>query len=404
MNTPVYITAWGSLSGMGTSPSEVWKSLTTATPRIRYKGFEQEMFPVSTIDEDSESLLFSIASENKNYRRLDRATLLAIAACRKAVATSGWLDCEGVGISIGSARGATETWEKAHALFLKEGLNENCRGISAYTSPLTTLGNIASWAAHSVSASGVALSHSMTCSSAAHAIVNGVAWIQSGLCNRFLAGGSEAPLTPFTLAQMKALRLYSSEKLDSNFFCRPLGVLQTNTLVLGEGAAVFALEADHQPISTRPLSARIEIEAMGLSQEQIGTATSMSADGHGLQEAMKMALASGRGPIDVLLPHAPGTLHGDSAECDAIEQVFKHHKIPFLTSNKWCIGHCFGASAALSTELAILTLLKQEVPPLPYACRLGNQTPPTRVRRVMVNSTGFGGNAVSIILSTTAEN
>ena len=42
-------------------------------------------------------------------------------------------------------------------------------------------------------------------------MLNGIAWINSGMCNKFLVGGSEAPLTPFTIAQMKALKIYSKE-------------------------------------------------------------------------------------------------------------------------------------------------------------------------------------------------
>src|SRR3546814_15076224 len=81
------------------------------------------------------------------------------------------------------------------------------------------------------------------CSTALHAVINAVAWLRAGLCTRFIAGGSEASLTPFTLAQMKALKVYSS--LDDPYPCRSMDPEKMrNTLILGEGAASFCLEAE----------------------------------------------------------------------------------------------------------------------------------------------------------------
>jgi 3-oxoacyl-(acyl-carrier-protein) synthase len=67
-----------------------------------------------------------------------------------------------------------------------------------------------------------------------------------------------------------------------------------------------------------------------------------------------------------------------------------------LTSNKWKIGHTFGASGALSIELAILMMLHQKFIDIPF---LENQKQPKQIKKVLVNAVGFGGNAVSILLS-----
>ena len=71
------------------------------------------------------------------------------------------------------------------------------------------MGNISSWVAHDLQTEGPEISHSITCSTALHALLNGVAWLQSGKQIKFLVGGSEAPLTPFTIAQMQALKIYA---------------------------------------------------------------------------------------------------------------------------------------------------------------------------------------------------
>jgi len=99
--------------------------------------------------------------------------------------------------------------------------------------------------------------------------------------------------------------------------------------------------------------------------------------------------------VDVIVMHAPGTLKGDSSEYKAIEKIFGN-QFPAVTSNKWKIGHTFGASGTLNMELAILMLQHQEFIGVPF---LENQKTPQKINKILVNAVGFGGNAVSILLS-----
>ena len=111
---------------------------------------------------------------------------------------------------------------------------------------------------------------------------------------------------------------------------------------------------------------------------------------------MKMALGDLHPKdVDVIVMHAPGTIKGDLSEYKAIKAIFKND-LPALTSNKWKIGHTFGASGTLSLELAILMLQYQKFIDVPY---LETQKQPKAINNVLVNAVGFGGNAVSILLS-----
>ena len=92
--------------------------------------------------------------------------------------------------------------------------------------------------------------------------------------------------------------------------------------------------------------------------------------------------------------HAPGTIKGDLTEYRAIEKVFGS-KLPLLTSNKWKIGHTFGASGILSLELAILMLQHNQFVGVPFAKK---QEQTQAIKKVLVNAVGFGGNAVSVLL------
>ena len=93
--------------------------------------------------------------------------------------------------------------------------------------------------------------------------------------------------------------------------------------------------------------------------------------------------------------HAPGTIQGDISEVKAIEKVFVKN-IPFLTTNKWKLGHTFGTSGMLSVELAVLMLQHQKAIEVPFA---NTQKFPKQLKKILVNAVGFGGNAVSVLIS-----
>jgi 3-oxoacyl-(acyl-carrier-protein) synthase len=93
--------------------------------------------------------------------------------------------------------------------------------------------------------------------------------------------------------------------------------------------------------------------------------------------------------------HAPGTIKGDLTEYKAVQKVFGEH-LPLLTTNKWKIGHTFGASGMLSIEMAIMMLQKQVFIGVPFSEAQIQKKP---LKKIMVNAVGFGGNAVSILLS-----
>ena len=309
-----------------------------------------------------------------------------MAASRKAIQNAGWTSEDVFGINIGSSRGATDLFEKHHQEYLETGKAQTL------SSPTTTLGNISSWVAHDLQSSGPEISHSITCSTALHAVLNGVAWLRSGMADKFLAGGSEAPLTDFTVAQMRALKIYSNS--EENYPCRALDLEKTqNTLILGEGAGVCCLEMGKKE------NALAFIEGIGYATEILEHNISISAEATCFQKSMKMALKDiDLAEVDVIVMHAPGTKAGDLTEYRAIEKVFTS-TLPMLTTNKWKIGHTFGASGMLSIEMAILMLQHQEFIGVPYLNPVRVSNPDRVLKKVLVNAVGFGGNAVSVLLS-----
>ncbi|XCF06282.1 beta-ketoacyl synthase N-terminal-like domain-containing protein [Tamlana crocina] len=400
MQKPISITAISSISPLGKSSAEAWKSYKNENHYLTKKSVLGKDVVVAEIPKEAKADIEILRESDSKYKSLDDTVLFAMYASREAVKQANWKPSDNFGINIGSSRGATALFENYHESFLKNNKAETL------SSPTTTLGNISSWVGHDLQTEGPEISHSITCSTALHSLLNGIAWINSGMCNKFLVGGSEAPLTPFTIAQMQALKIYSkydlsgrakSRPFDSaqgniNLYpCRALDFNKTkNTMVLGEGASMACLEEGEQS------NALALITGYGYATEILKHNISISSDAKCFQKSMKMALGD-KNPedIDVVVMHAPGTIKGDTSEYKAIEAVFNNH-MPAVTSNKWKIGHTFGASGALSIELAVMMLQHQEFIGIPY---LENQKHPKQIRTVLVNAVGFGGNAVSILLS-----
>ncbi|GFR75354.1 UvrABC system protein A [Elysia marginata] len=318
-----------------------------------------------------------LGNSNKKYKDLDRSVLLAMLCAEKTVNHAGWSEIDKVGVNIGSSRGATATFEKFFLHFY------DGKKLPPSTSPATTLGNIAFWSGDYIGSRGAIISHSITCSTALHSLLNGIAWLQSGLSEKFIVGGSEAPLTPFTLAQMKALKVYT-EILQDAYPCRALDFKKArNTMVLGEGACCLAIERGN------PKNALAYIKGIGFATENLIHGASISANGDCMQKAMHMAIGSmPKEHIDILVTHTPATVKGDISEYDAIKKVFGDN-MPAITTNKWKLGHTFAPSGAFSIEMAVMMLQNRSFVSTPYF----SQSKPDRFRNILVNAVGFGGNA-----------
>ena len=379
---PTSITAIATISPLGNSLDEAWENYRTNTHFISKKSVSNQNVWISELSTEVQAEIEVLRQSESKYKALDNSVLYAIYTSRKAVKQANWNSENQFGINIGSSRGATQLFETYHEAFLKNNASH------PLSSPTTTLGNISSWVAHDLNSKGPEISHSITCSTALHAMLNGIAWINAGMSDKFLVGGSEAPLTGFTIAQMQALKIYA--KHNSDYPCRALDFSKNeNTMVLGEAASAVCLE----PGETK--NALAVIKGIGYATELLEHNASLSTDAICFQRSMIMALGDmNPDTVDVIITHTPGTIKGDLSEYNAIKKIFCN-KIPSLTTNKWKIGHSLGASGLLSMEMAILMLKHQEFISVPFR----NETPPKRIKTILINAVGFGGNAVSILLS-----
>lgn len=355
--------------------------------------------PVFRLTDAGEQKLLALRADSR-YAKLDRVTLLAIAAARETLRALPPLK-NGIGcVSIGSSRGATTSLEQTIAIH-----NSEDSAVPTHTSPQTTAGNISSWVAQeylsllgspSTCETVASISTSMTCSSAFQSLLVAYAFVRGGLAPTALFGGAEACLTSYTIAQLRALRIYSEH--GGPWPCRPLSAEEGagNSVALGEAGGTALLTTDDSAVAPGDM----RLLGLGWAVEETPSATGITADGRAFEHSMRKAIASlpTGAAVDAVILHAPGSRKGDLAELRAVNRVFGD--ISLLTT-KHLTGHTYGASGMVSLALAQALLEGAPWSGLPYPTPLcpALRRPP---RSVAINTAGFGGNSITVIVSRAA--
>lgn len=404
----VVVTGLGILCPIGNSVDAVWDSLMTG---------KSGTVPISRFD--ASGLESRIAGEVRDFdprdrlgpkeaRRTDRYVQLAVAAAQDAL-VSAELKIDGrnerrIGVLIGTALGGIETAERElHTL--------NTRGasrVSPFFIPMF-LGDMASGYVSIVTgAKGPNLATLSACASGAHALGESAEIIRRGDADVMIAGGSEAAVTPGSVAGFNALGALSTRNDEAATASRPFDATRDG-FVVGEGAAVLILESrDH----AQERGARILAEVSGYAAT--GDACHIvqpSPDGEGAARAMVQALArAGLQPaaIDYINAHGTSTPLNDRLETVAIKSVFGEQRISPVTSTKALTGHLLGAGGAVEAVFTILAMQRGVIPPTwnlatpDPDCDLDYVTDGPRraeLRHTLSNSLGFGGHNVALVFS-----
>jgi 3-oxoacyl-[acyl-carrier-protein] synthase II len=395
MDKKLIIRGLSTLSPLGTSRDEIARLLEDPVPRavpFRERS-DRPVFPLTT---EGEVLVRSVGSEER-YARLDRVAHLAIAAVRRTLDAAGGRHGAIGCVSIGSSRGATIALERTISNFAGDPSK-----VPTETSPTTTAGNISSWVAQECVSrqsrlreglSVASIGTSMTCSSAFQSLLTATAFVRSGMSSAALFGGAEACLTPYTIAHLEALRIYSDG--SQGWPCRPCGSVSvaSNTVALGEGAGTALLMAD----DGADVEGDLALLGLGWAIEETPTATGLSADGRAFERSMRMALESlpSGVSVDTVVAHAPGSIKGDEAELSAITRTLPTGVR--VVSTKHLTGHTYGASGMVSLALAQALIGGATWAGFPYESAVPRDTgAPSQV--VLINTAGFGGNSVSVIV------
>ena len=237
------------------------------------------------------------------------------------------------------------------------------------------------------------------CASGTNAIGHAFECVRSGRYQRVLAGGYDA-ISELVFTGFDSLQASTPEK------CRPFDRQRTG-MVLGEGAAVLALE-NLASAQQRGAPVLAEIIGYGISTDNFHI-TQPDPTGIGAQQAMQQALQSARvsaDAVDYINAHGTATLFNDAAEGKAISALF--NGVP-VSSTKGMMGHSLGAAGAIEAVICLLALQHQFLPPnINFGALddhldlniVANKARPAVLRTALSNSFGFGGTNASILMRT----
>ncbi len=224
-----------------------------------------------------------------------------------------------------------------------------------------------------------------------------------------IAGASDSPISPITVACFDAIKATSANNDDPAHASRPFDA-HRDGFVMGEGGAVLVLEElEH----ARARGATVHCEIRGYAT--FGNAyhmTGLTQEGLEMAEAINRALAHAQvdsSQIDYVNAHGSGTQQNDRHETAAVKRSLGEHAyhVP-MSSIKSMVGHSLGAIGAIEIVACVLALAHQVVPPtanyetpdpqcdLDYVPRTARELP---LRSVLSVGSGFGGFQSAVVLT-----
>jgi 3-oxoacyl-[acyl-carrier-protein] synthase II len=402
----VVVTGMGLVCPVGIGVEESWKALVAGKSGIGpVTQFDASTFPTRIAGEvkgfDPERFM-----DRKEARRNDRFIQFALAAGGMAMEDAGLdldrEDPERMGAIVGSGMGGLTTIEDTHKTLLERGV----RKVSPFFIPAIIINLGAGQLALRYGLKGPNFSPVSACATGNHSIGDAIMYIERGMADVMLAGGTEATITSLGLAGFCAARAMSERNDAPEKASRPFDQGRDG-FVAAEGAGILVLEEYEH---ARRRGARIYAEACGYGAScDANHVTSPAPEGEGGQRAMRMALAdAGLAPEQVgyVNTHGTSTPQGDIAECQAIRKVFGPWADQGLlvSSTKSMTGHMLGAAGGAEAVISVKALQEGVVPPTVNVeeqdpeCRLDvvpNAARQARIQAVLSNSFGFGGtNAV----------
>ncbi|WP_261564680.1 beta-ketoacyl-[acyl-carrier-protein] synthase family protein [Frankia gtarii] len=366
----VVITGIGVTAPGGVGAKNFWTLLTdgrTSTRRISFfdpSPFRSQVAAEVAFDAEAHGL------SPQEIRRMDRAAQFAVVTAREAVADSGLEfgthDPYRTGVTIGSAVGATMSLDQEYRIVSDSGRLELVDHTYAvahlydYLVPSSFAAEVA-WV---VGAEGPTTVVSTGCTSGLDAVGYATEVIREGRADVMIAGATDAPISPITVACFDAIKATTPRNDDAERASRPFDATR-NGFVLGEGAAVFVLEEYE---AARRRGAKLYAEVAGYAtRSNAFHMTGLRPDGREMAEAIAVALTAARldrTDVDYINAHGSGTKQNDRHETAAFKRSLGEHayRVP-VSSIKSMIGHSLGAIGAIELAASALAIAHNVVPP-----------------------------------------
>ncbi|ROR27166.1 3-oxoacyl-[acyl-carrier-protein] synthase II [Mobilisporobacter senegalensis] len=407
----VVVTGMGVITPIGNSVDKFWSNIKNQTVAIkdltRFDNSDYKVKLAAQVDDFDPTEYMDF----KTAKRMDLFCQYAVAASAQAIQDAG-LDLEKedltrIGISVGSGIGSLQVLEKDHEKLLNKGPNR--------ISPLMVPMMISNMAAGNVSIAfglkGKSINVVTACATGTHSIGEAYRSIQCGDADAFVAGGTEAAITPLGIAGFGALTALSTAT-DPKRASIPFDK-ERSGFIMGEGAGVVILESlEH----AKARGAKILAEVVGYgATSDAYHITSPAEDGEGAARAMLLTVKeAGISPedVDYINAHGTSTHHNDLFETIAIKRAFGDHAYKLnVNSTKSMTGHLLGAAGAVEFITCVKSVMENyihatagyQVPDEELDLNYTKEPVEKEVNYAISNSLGFGGHNGSIMVKKYVE-
>jgi len=404
----IVITGLGVLAPNGNNVNDFWAACTAGKSGIApITYFDSSNHRVSIAGELTDFQPETIL-DPKEIRKLDPFSVYAIVATNEAVEMAN-IDLESinldrVGVTIGTGVGGIQTLEEQHSALE----NKGARRVSPQFVP-KMIANIAGghlsirWGFR-----GPNQTVTSACASATDAIGMAMRLIMVGDADMMICGGTEASVTPLTIAGFANMRALSQSCNEPTKASRPFEK-NRDGFVLGEGAGMLVIETESHA-KNRGATILAELAGYGSTDDAFHV-TQPAVGGVGALKAMERAIKDAgleTTDIDYINAHGTSTLFNDRNESAAISTLFRDHCAKLkVSSTKSMTGHLLGAAGGIEAVASVKAIQDQLLPPtINYDtpdpdCTLDyvpNTAQHHKVNAILSNTFGFGGhNAVICI-------
>lgn len=344
--------------------------------------------------------------ERKQAKRMDRFAQFALAASLQALSDAqleiNELNADQVGVMIGTGIGGIKTLEDQQEVYLSRGPSR----CSPFMVPMMIANMAAGLTAIQVGAKGPNSCPVTACAAGSNAVGDAFRTIQRGDAQAMICGGTEAAITPLTVAGFASAKALSTRNDDPEHACRPFDQ-DRNGFVIGEGSGILILES---LAHAQARGAKIygEIVGYGMTCDAYHM-TSPTPEGTGAARAIALALQDGNlQPEDISYVNAHGTSTSanDVTETKALKKALGEAAYQVaISSTKSMTGHLLGGSGGIEAVATVMAIANDKIPP---TINLENPDPecdldyvPQIAREIMVNcalsnSFGFGGHNITL--------
>ena len=400
----VVVTGMGIVSSIGNNAGEVLTSLREARSGVVFAeeyaklGFRSQIHGAPTCKPEE-------IVDRRAMRFHGGGTAWAHVAMEQAIADSGLeagdISNERTGLIVGSGGPSTRSQVEAADTTRSKGPKKVGPFVVPKAMCSTASATLSTW----FKIRGTSYSISSACSTSSHCIGNAAELIQWGKQDVVFAGGCEE--LDWTLSVLfDAMGAMSSSYNDKPATASRAYDVNRDGFVIAGGAGILVLE-EYERAKARGAKIYAELTGYGASSDGVDM---VAPSGEGAIRCMRKALATVKGPIDYINPHATSTPVGDVKEIEAIREVFGvGDKCPPISATKSLTGHSQGATGVHEAIYSLLMLNND------FICESANiqeldpafaDMPILRQRRdnaklstVLSNSFGFGGTNASLVFS-----